>query len=334
MDNKTNSSRTSSSRSSDDAEVQPVTKKTRTVHQTIIYDESKPNQWLDDPPLEIWDHVIIPMLGLKDLALSRHVCTFFEAYWQNKFANNVLPLRIDHDVSTIDQAMQVMEILSSRRDYTKASPLVVLLGKGEHAISSSWTDERGNEIETTFGISHSNITFIGTGKNTTTILGGFAIYNIENILFKQMTVTNTTDNGCGIHMSHAKVELFDVAVKGCANSALIIPHSTSETILVATRCEFANSGLGAIIQGSLTSATFNNCVFYNNNAEGFIVSDEATTHLHGEATAIHSNVNYGIIATTAAKVRIHLPSHHNTFYNNGKQDRKIVAGGTITNIED
>ena len=58
--------------------------------KTIIYDESKANQWLDDPPLEIWDHHIIPLLGLKDLALSRQVCTFFEAYWQEKFNANVL----------------------------------------------------------------------------------------------------------------------------------------------------------------------------------------------------------------------------------------------------
>ena len=47
----------------------PEANKKRLVSKTIIYDESKPNQWLDDPPLEIWDHVIIPMLGLKDLAL-------------------------------------------------------------------------------------------------------------------------------------------------------------------------------------------------------------------------------------------------------------------------
>ena len=49
----------------------PVANKKRLVSKTIIYDESKPNQWLDDPPLEIWDHVIIPMLGLKDLALAQ-----------------------------------------------------------------------------------------------------------------------------------------------------------------------------------------------------------------------------------------------------------------------
>ena len=55
-------------------------------------------------------------------------------------------------------------------------------------------------------------------------------------------------------MSNAKVELFDVALKGCSSFALCIPHTTSATTtLVATRCEFANSFWGAVVQGSLIS---------------------------------------------------------------------------------
>ena len=34
------------------------------------------------------------------------------------------------------------------------------------------------------------------------------------------------------------------------------------------------------------------------------------------------------------KFLIHLPSDHNTTYNNGQEDRRAVAGGTITNVED
>ena len=49
----------------------PVANKKRLVSKTIIYDESKPNQWLDDPPLEIWDHVIIPMLVKKKKAWAQ-----------------------------------------------------------------------------------------------------------------------------------------------------------------------------------------------------------------------------------------------------------------------
>ena len=174
----------------------PVANKKRLVSKTIVYDESKPNQWLDDPPLEIWDHVIIPMLGLKDLALSRTVCTFFEAYWQDKFSNNVLPLRVGNDVATIDDVMDVIEILSSRREYTKLN-LVVLLGKGEHQITSSFTAPDGCEYATMLGITRSNVSFVGTGKDRTTILGGFSIYELENITFKQMTVTNTSEDGIG-----------------------------------------------------------------------------------------------------------------------------------------
>jgi hypothetical protein len=319
-----------SSRSPEDVEGEPVAKKTRLVHKTIIYDESIANQWLDEPPLEVWDHKIIPLLSLRDLALARPVCTFFEAYWQDKFSNNVLPLRVGNDVATINDVMGVIEILSSRREYTKLNPLVVLLGKGDHQITSSWTDPDGDEQPTTFGITRSNITFVGKGKNTTTILGGFGIHNFENITFKNMTVTNTSR---GIHMSNAKVELIDVAVKECRRFALFILDSTFATTVVATRCEFANSRCGALVSGSLTSATFNNCVFNDNSSDG-IYGYRSTIHLHGDATAIHSNTRYGIYACMSGKVIIHLPSHHNTSYNNGDQDRHTSSGGTITNVED
>jgi len=281
--------------------------------------------------------VIIPMLGLKDLALARPVCTFFEAYWQDKFSNNVLPLRVGNDVATIDAVMGVIEILSSRREYTKLNPFIVLLGKGEHEITSSWTEPGGDEFATTLDITCSNITFIGTGEDTTTILGGFVIYNLENITFKNMSLTNSTFDinhicGPGIRMSNAKVELFDVAIKGCGGAALRIPNTTSETTtLVATRCEFANSNVGAAVHGSLTSATFNNCVFNDNEMEG-MYGFQSTIHLHGEATAIHSN-RVGINADYLSKVLIHLPSHHNTSYNNGKEDRHAESGATITYVD-
>jgi len=328
MDNKSSTS----SRSPGDVEGEPVAKKSRLVLKTIIYDETVANQWLDEPPLEVWDHRIIPLLSLRDLALSRPVCTFFEAYWQEKFSKNELPLRVGNDVATINAVMGVIEILSSRREYTKLNPIVVLLGKGDHPITSSWTNRYGTEFATMLAITRSNITFLGKGKDTTTVLGGFSIYEQENITFKQMTVTNTSEDGSSISMSNAKVELIDVALKGCSNCALYISEPTSETTVVATRCEFANSNYGVAVQGRLTSATFKNCVFNDNSANG-IHGWCSTIHLHGEATAVHSNVN-GIAACNSAKVFIHLPSNHNTSYNNGRQDRSAHGGGTITNVED
>ena len=212
------------------------------------------------------------------------------------------------------------------------------MGKGDHEVTSSWTD-RGDdqddrELPTTLGITRSNITFIGLGKDTTTILGGFYIVNFENITFKNMTVTNTNGGGMGIYMENAKVELFDVALKGCRGCALLIQDTQSETTVVATRCEFANSDYGARVQGSLTSATFKNCVFHDNRQKGIEGTNRPTIHLHGEATAIHSNRRNGIYAVIFTNIIIHLPSNHNTSYNNGGQDRRALAGATITNVED
>jgi len=180
-------------------------------------------------PLKYGTIISSHSLSLKDLALSRTVCTFFEAYWQDKFSNNVLPLRVGNDVATIDGVMGVIEVLSSRREYTNLNPFVVLLGQGDHQITSSWIDpdddeaDEDYEFSTTLGITHSNITFLGTGKDTTTILGGFAVYEQENITFKNMTLTNTSEDGVGIHMKNAKVELVDVAIKDAAVVHCLLP---------------------------------------------------------------------------------------------------------------
>ena len=332
MDNKSSTS----SRVRDEWSITPVAKNRKKAFESVA------NRWLDEPPLEVWDHHIIPLLGLRDLALSRPVCTFFEAYWQEKFNGDVLlPLRVGNDVATINDVMSVIEILSSRRVYTKLNPFVVLLGKGNHEITSSWTEPNGVENETTLDITRSNITFVGKGKGTTTILGGFHIEILENITFKNMTVTNTSDNGSGINIRNAKVELFDVALDGCGNSGLFIglqttnstSATTSETTVVATRCEFANSLCGAFVEGGLDTATFKNCVFRDHTHHG-IYACQATIHLHGEATAIHSNRDLGIFACDSGKVLLHLPSHHNTTYNNGHQDQYTSRGGTITNVQD
>ena len=124
----------------------------------------------------------------------------------------------------------------------------------------------------------------------------------------------------GIQMENAKVELFDVALKGCDHAGLYIQTSASETTVVATQCEFANNDHGANVGGSLNSAKFNNCVFHDNSSSGIIGASRSTIHLHGEATAIHSNGGCGIFAYDSCKVIIHLPSHHNTSYNNTSRE--------------
>ena len=72
---------------------------------------------------------------------------------------------------------------------------------------------------------------------------------------------------------------------------------------------------------------------HDNSSDG-IYGWGPTIHLHGEATAVHSNGNDGIRAANSGKVIIHLPSNHNTIYNNREEDRHTSGGGTITNVED
>ena len=287
---------------------------------------------LTNLPELVVDHQLISFMGIVEVAMMREVNRYFEPFWRRRFDNNLVPICIPYDFPTMEKAMRVIETIP--KQYTEASPLVVELGKGEHQITSSFTDSQGYKYLTTLGIKLNNISVVGKGKDETTILGGFGIWEKENITFKNMTVTNTSKDGIGINMSDSKVKLIDVALKGSDYAAFYTSFSSSETKVKATRCEFANSPYGAYVIGSLVSTTFKNCVFHDNSNDGIYGTQSATIHLHGEATAVHSNGDTGIGAYRSGKVIIHLPSNHNTIYNNGREDRDTMNGGTITNVED
>ena len=72
---------------------------------------------------------------------------------------------------------------------------------------------------------------------------------------------------------------------------------------------------------------------YRNSIDG-VYGYQSTIHLHGEATAIHSNGRDGILAHTSTRVHIHLPSNHNTSFDNENEDRHSIAGGSIINVEE
>ena len=157
-----------------------------------------------------------------------------------------------------------------------------------------------------------------------------------------MTVTNTSEYGQGIDMSNAKVELFDVALKECTNNAYAInmrgSKSNNRSTLVAARCDFTNNFGGVSVKYGIVRLT--DCTIKRNKYFG-IFAEKSDVHLHGEATAIANNTRCGIYACGFAKILIHLPSHHNTIYNNGEEDRdteygdrQTVGGATITNVED
>ena len=60
------------------------------------------------------------------------------------------------------------------------------MGKGNHEVTSSWTAPHGDVRQTVIGITRSNISIIGQGIGETTIVGGIAIHNVQNITLKQL----------------------------------------------------------------------------------------------------------------------------------------------------
>ena len=157
-----------------------------------------------------------------------------------------------------------------------------------------------------------------------------------------MTVTNTSYAGNGIAMYGAKVELVDVLTARCRGSGIFV-SSTASTLsqLVATRCEISNNGASGLIivnSNNNRNVSFNvclkNCISHHNSSNGIYVYGTGVINIHGDATAIQSNGRHGIFVMGSGKVFLHLPSHHNTSYNNEEEDRFTGTGGTITNVED
>jgi len=144
---------------------------------------------------------------------------------------------------------------------------------------------------------------------------------------KQMTVTNSS--GGGMYINDAEVELNDVVVRNCELYAINMRARTNST-LVAKRCEFKECQGGLACYAN-TISHFHDCTFHTHEHYGLFVIDGSTVHLHGESTAVHSNGD-GICTQMGAKVLLHLPSHHNTCYNNGNNPNTPSAN--ITNVED
>ena len=91
--------------------------------------------------------------------------------WQEFLKRNTF--RVPEQVPTIDEAMRVSFNLAKQKEYSKVKPLVVVLSEGEHVVEESFTDTDGEEYE--------NISFIGQGKDKTTVHGGFGVLNKKNV---------------------------------------------------------------------------------------------------------------------------------------------------------
>jgi len=191
----------------------------------------------------------------------------------------------------------------------------------------------------------SHITFVGKGKDQTTIRGGFWVAFQQHVTFEELTIMNPSGRGHGLHVQgdgtsnvQAHVDVLKCTFQKCGNYGMFVNGGATAT---ATQCAFMeNGGHGVCCCGANTKAKFNDCKIHHNDRDGLNVQDHAVVNLHGTKTDIHSNKQVdvgiahsgGICASLHGKVNIHLPLQHNTSHDNIEEDRVQTSGGSIANI--
>jgi hypothetical protein len=104
--------KTSSSSSSSSTAAAPIFSTTRNINKV---------------PVEVWkEHICQKYLNLTELSILRRCHTFFEKYWQNMMAQNVI--RVPQGCPNVQKAMDLAVIFSERKEYTKTDPLKIRLG--------------------------------------------------------------------------------------------------------------------------------------------------------------------------------------------------------------
>jgi len=239
-------------------------------------------------------------------------------------AQNVI--RVPQGCPTVQEAMDLAVIFSERKEYTADDPLKIRLDEGVHEIVSNYMS---------LNVTCSHITFIGKGKDCTTIRGEFKVENQQHVKFEELTITNQNGHGLLLLGSETTVDVLKCAVKECGYIGMFVGDGATVT---ATQCEFMeNAGCGVYCFGANTKARLNDCQMHHNGNHGLWACNHAVVDLHGTKTDIHSNKRHGIRAYQRAKVNIHLPSQHNTSHDNVGDDRNQegiygAPPGSIANI--
>jgi len=235
-------------------------------------------------------------------------------------AQNVI--RVPRGCPTVEKAMALAVIFSERKEYTTDDPLKIQLEEGVHEIVGG---QYGR-----MNVTCSHITFVGKGKDQTTIHGGFKVENQQNVTFEELTITNPRSSGLYLTGRETNVDVLKCVVKECRGAGMWVHNGAT---VIATQCEFMeNASTGVYCQDANTKARLNDCQMHHNGRDGLLAMSGAVVDLHGTKTGIHSNKRYGIYASYRAKVNIHLPSQHNTTHDNVRRDRFQLFGGSIANI--
>ena len=293
---------------------------TRLSPLAVHYNANVTNQFIRDiPEMLWWQKILQPFLNLEDLSILRRTNTFFQSYWVSVLRQNVI--RVPQGCPTVEKAMALAVVFSAQKVYTETDPLKIQMDQGVHEIVGN-----GKVLNVTC----SHITFVGKGKDQTTIRGGFKVENQQNVKFEELTLTNPGGSGLYLTGSETNVDMLKCSVKECGGDGMYVDSGATVT---ATQCEFMENGRhGVLCVGANTKARLNDCTMHHNGREGLIACDHAVVDLHGTKTDIHSNKQDGISASNNAKVNIHLPSQHNTSHDNVGEDRFQEGGGSIANI--
>ena len=189
--------KTSSSSSSSSTAAAPIFSSTRSINRV---------------PVEVWkEHICQKFLNLTELSILRRSHTFFQKYWQNVMAQNVI--RVPRGCSTVEKAIHLALIFSERKEYTETDPLKIRLEEGVHEIVGiQWGR---------MNVTCSHITFVGSGKDQTTIRGGFRVNNQQHVKFEELTITNQSGAGLWLRGSETNVDVLKCAVKECANTGML-----------------------------------------------------------------------------------------------------------------
>jgi hypothetical protein len=235
-------------------------------------------------------------------------------------AQNVI--RVPQGCPTLEKAMDLAVIFSERKEYTETEPLKIRLDEGVHEIVGD---------HNRMNVTCSHITFVGKGKDHTTIRGGFKVHNQQHVTFEELTVMNQNGFRYGLELSGSEtnVDVLKCVIKECGYTGVVVLGGATVTTI---QCEFMENGrYGVFCGGANTKARLNDCQMHHNGNHGLVAFNHAVVDLHGTKTDIHSN-KYGICAAARSKVNIHLPSQHNTTHGNVREDRLQQSGGSIANI--
>ena len=266
-------------------------------------------RWLNHAPEAVWKYEIIPYLNFTEFAQLR--ChSSFNKYWQEEVAKNTI--RVPQDCPTVEKAMALAMFFNAG--------LRIVLDNVVHEIVG---DEDG-----LMAVTCSHITFVGKGKDQTTIRGGFRVENQQHVKFEELAAMNQSGHAFYLEGSETNVDMLKCAAKECGDTGMLVCEGATVT---ATQCEFMYNGSDGVgCDGANTKARLNDCKMHHNGSDGLWASNHAVVDLHGTKTDIHSNNDYGIRASTHAKVNIY--SQHNTSHDNDEDDRIDDEGGSIANI--